>query len=382
MKIKKLVKKTYLKILEILPIDSHKIVFCNFCGKGYGDNPKYIAEEIKNENLDFKMVWLAGNAQDTFPQYISPVKMWSLRYYYELATAKVIVSNCRVFFGVDKRKGQIYLQTWHAPFSPKKLEKEAIETLKPEYVVDAQKDGRVSDGILSNSSLLDQQYLRAFWLRDEKQILRFGLPRNDFLVNNEKNWDLIETIRKRIDVSTKEYVVLYAPTFRDDRTTEGYKIDIEGVRKAFETRFKRNCKFLIRMHPNVSNQINEFCLNDNVINVTDYPDIQELSLASDAIISDYSSSVFDFALINKPVFICALDLNHYLETRGLLDEFFSFPFPLSQSNYELINDILNFNEKEYFENVNTYFKMNPVYDKGDASRKTVSWICKKIEEAK
>ena len=272
-----------------------------------------------------------------------------------------------------------YLQTWHAPFSPKKLEGEAVETLKKEYLISAKHDGAITDGIISNSHLLDEQYKRAFWLNKDAKILKIGLPRNDFLINNADNKALITNIREKINIPSEAYVVLYAPTFRDDYTTNGYKLDFENVRKAFETRFGKPCWMLIRLHPNARRQVNEIEFTSEIIDMTSYPDIQELSIASDVVISDYSSSVFDFSTMGKPAFICALDLQHYMETRGLLDEFFRFPFPFSESNEKLIEQICYFDENKYRVNLKNYFTKNPIYDKGDAAIKAVDWLLDKMK---
>lgn len=376
---RKIFKNAYVSLLRFLPIKRDKIVFCNFSGRGYGDNPKYIAEEIHKRKLNVDMVWLCADAKTAFPEYVRPVKMWSLQHYFELATAHSIISNVRIDLGVEKRKGQTYLQTWHAPFSPKKLEGEAVETLKKEYLISAKHDGAITDGIISNSHLLDEQYKRAFWLNKNAEILKIGLPRNDFLINNANNKALITTIKEKINIPSEAYVVLYAPTFRDDYTTNGYKLDFENVRKVFEIRFGKPCWMLIRLHPNARKQVNEIIFTSEIIDMTSYPDIQELSIVSDAVISDYSSSVFDFSTMGKPAFICALDLQHYMETRGLLDEFFRFPFPFSESNEKLIEQICYFDENKYRVNLKNYFTKNPIYDKGDAAIKAVDWLLDKMK---
>lgn len=111
-----------------------------------------------------------------------------------------------------------------------------------------------------------------------------------------------------------------------------------------------------------------------------YPDMQELLLACDALISDYSSCVFDFAILKRPVFICALDIKEYEKTRGLLPEFYDFPFPMATSNEEMLTNIKNYDQKTYFTKVNRYFEEYPLYDDGNASRKVVDWLEKKIKE--
>lgn len=375
----KILKHVYVSLLRLFPIKKNKVVFCNFSGRGYGDNPKYIAEEIHARGLNIDMVWLCADQEARFPEYIRKIKMWSLRHYYELATARAIVSNVRIDLGVEKRKQQTYLQTWHAPFSPKKLEGEALDKLKKEYIISAKHDGAITDGIISNSHLLDEQYKRAFWLNKKCEILKIGLPRNDFLVNNANNKEMIKNIRNKFKISQDDYVVLYAPTFRDDYTMDGYKLDFESIRVAFENRFGKSCWILIRFHPNARKQATEMKFTSKIIDATSYPDIQELSIASNAVISDYSSSVFDFTTIGRPAFICALDLDHYVETRGLLDEFYKFPFPFSKSNEELIKQINKFNEYEYQKKIREYFFKNPIYDKGNAAEEAVDWLLNRIK---
>lgn len=377
---KKIFKHIYVSLLRILPIKKEKIVFCNFSGRGYGDNPKYIAEEIHKRNLNIDMVWLCADKETIFPPYIRFVKMWSLRHYYELATAGAIVSNVRIDLGVEKRKKQTYLQTWHGPFGSKRIEGEALDILKKEYIVSAIHDGAITDAIISNSQLLDELYKRAFWLNSHSEILRIGLPRNDFLVNNADNIELITTIRAKFNIPANAYMVLYAPTFRDDYTTDGYKLNFEEIREAFENRFCRPCWMLIRLHPNARKQVEQMKFTSKIINVTSYPDIQELSIASDAVISDYSSTVFDFSIIKKPAFICALDLQHYVETRGLVDEFYHYPFPFSESSEELIKQIYDFDEIEYQKKIEAYFGKKPMYDTGNASQKAVDWLVNKMKE--
>lgn len=376
----KFLKNSFISALRVLPIKKNKIVFCNFSGRGYGDNPKYIAEEIHSRNLDMDMVWLCNDTELNMAKYIRVVKIWSLRHYFELTTAHVIVSNVRINLGVEKRKGQIYLQTWHGPFCSKKVEGEVENLLDKDYVISAKHDGSITDGIISNSRLLDEQYKRAFWLSKNTEILKIGLPRNDFLIKNANNLQLIKKIKNKLKVPVDSFVILYAPTFRDDYSTEGYKIDFENVLKAFESRLKTQCWILVRLHPNARKQVNEIKFGSRIIDATSYSDIQSLSIASDVIISDYSSTVFDFAILRKPVFICALDLQQYILTRGLLDEFFRYPFPFSESNKELIKKIYEFDYISYKKDLNEYFKKKPIYDEGDASKKAVDWLLLKMEK--
>lgn len=373
------IKRQIIWNLSFLPIKKKKIVFQNFLGKGYGCNPKYIAEEIIKQNLPYELVWLCNDLESEFPKGIRKVKYGSFRAYYELATAKVWIDNVRNGLRVRKKKKQYYIQTWHGPLGAKCLEKEAENLLSADYVKASKIDGSITDVILANSYLQELQFKRAFWLSKDTQIFKCGLPRNDFLVNNIKNIELKNTLREKYGFSLKSYIILYAPTFRDDASTKGYQLDFNKILESFCDTRQEECDLIIRLHPNVQKQSSFIQYGEHIHNGTFYSDIQELSLLSDCIISDYSSSIFDFAIMNKPVFICTLDLEEYEQKRGLLREFYELPFPRSNSNEELISQITTFNLEDYSNKIKDYFLENPLYDIGEAAAVVVKSIIKKIE---
>lgn len=369
------------KCIIVFPIKSNRVLFDNFGGKGYGDNPRYIAEELHCQDESIELVWFVDNcAHFEFPDYIKPIKIDSIKGLYMRATSKVWVDNVRHLHPVKKKKNQIYIQTWHAPFSPKYLEGDAEERLGKKYIKQAKYDGSICNAILANSKLQEEQYKRAFWLNDNTEILRFGLPRNDYLANS----DLVEyaRIRKANKFEDDKVYILYAPTFRDDMSIEGYNLDYDGVLSAFEKLTGKQCIIVVRLHPNVSNQVSLIDFRDNVINGTNISNMQELSIGCDYIISDYSTSLFDFVLLKKPAFICALDLERYKKLRGLLPEFDEFPFPMATTNTELIEIVENFDLVEYQDKINAYFQKYPIYDKGYAAIKTGLWIINKINANK
>ena len=371
------------KLMYYLPIKKNRIVIDNFGGKGYGDSTKYIAEALIRGNCQYDIIWLVDNlASYSFPPQIKPVKIDSLQALYMRATAKVWIDNVRHLHPVRKKSQQVYLQVWHAPFGPKRAEADAEAELGEKYVKEAKYDGQIADGIISNSKLLDDQFRRSFWLGDNVEILKFGLPRNDFLAQRIGDVEEYKQFREKFKFDNESLYVLYAPTFRDDYSLDGYRLKFEKIADAFSKRFNKKVKIVVRLHPNAALQSGFINYTDNIINGTIYQDMQELSLACDIIISDYSSCVFDFAILKKPVFICALDIKEYEKTRGLLPEFYNFPFPMATSNEDMINNIKNYNQEIYFANVNRYFKKYPLYDDGNASRRVVDWLEKKIKEKK
>lgn len=367
--------------MPIFPVKRNRIVFDNFGGRGYGDNPMFISEEIHSADNKLELIWFVDNLSNyEFPDYIIPVKIDSVKGIYMRATSKVWVDNVRGVHPIKKRKSQIYLQTWHAPFSPKRLEKDAEDTLSESYVYQAKYDGKICDAIIANSKLQEEQYKRAFWLNEKTEILRYGLPRNDYLVNSAHDAVEYERVRDKFGFSMDDVYILYAPTFRDDLSTKGYELDYTNVLVSFRKMTGKTCHIVVRLHPNVSNQEYLINYNESIINGTNIPNMQELSIACDYVISDYSTSLFDFLVLNKPAFICALDLNEYKKIRGLLPEFDEFPFPKAASNSDFIKLIENFNIDKYKNDVEVYLKKYPIYDKGMASRQVVDWILKKIRE--
>ena len=129
----------------------NRIVFDNFGGKGYGDSTKYIAEELIKSGRNYELVWLVDNLSSyEFPKQIKTVKIDSIKALYMRATAKVWIDNVRHLHPVKKKKEQVYLQAWHAPFGPKKAEADAEKELGEDYVREAKYDGQIADGIISN----------------------------------------------------------------------------------------------------------------------------------------------------------------------------------------------------------------------------------------
>ena len=134
--------------------------------------------------------------------------------------------------------------------------------------------------------------------------------------------------------------MLYAPTYRKQNDnaflssiSANYAIDVQGVLSALKKRFGGEWVFLFRFHPCIVNpQLN---LGDKVKDVTSYEDMQELLVAADILINDYSSSMWDFMLSGKPCLIFAEDMEHYAATAKLYTPIAEWPFPVAQTNGQL-----------------------------------------------
>jgi CDP-glycerol glycerophosphotransferase len=149
-----------------------------------------------------------------------------------------------------------------------------------------------------------------------------------------------------------EKLILFAPTYRKpddnyfkDSIAISYGVDCDRVCKAMAHRFGGTWRFAYRLHPCVVNR--DGLPGGDVMDLSDYPDMQELLLAADAMINDFSSSMWDFMLTGRPSFLFAIDLEHYIKTTQVYTPVEEWPFPRSTNNDDLEKSILNFDEDSY-----------------------------------
>lgn len=369
-------KKVAINIFALLPTKK-KIAFINFFGRGYGDNPKYIAEEILHQKLPYDLVWLVYHMDEAFPQGIRKVKYHSLRFHYELATSRIIICNAKGRLPYKKKKSQYYIQTWHGGFPLKYIEKEAEKDLDPNYVLDSQYDSSLTDLILSGSEFQTKIIENSFWYSGE--IFKKGIPRNDIFFNQTA--DSICNIKKKYGFSEHCKIVLYAPTFRDNNETNAYCLNAKRVLGTLSASTGKEWIFIIRLHPNAAYQRNIFEYSDNIIDGTTYADPQELLLISDILITDYSSMMIDFGIMERPVFLFIPDLEDYKsKCRGLRPIFNDLPFDKCQSEDELLSSLEEFNEGNYKKKLDSFMTNHyQSYDDGQASKHIVDRIIMKME---
>jgi len=374
---KLLLKRLMFYPFSWLPLNKRKLVFDNFGGRGYGDNPKYIADELLKQDKNLDIVWLTKDMNTSVPDGVRKVRYGSWRAFLEWSTAKIWVDNIRNSDRPWKRKKQIYLQTWHGSDGVKLVEKDVESTLSKSYLVMAKYDGRISDGIISSCQLQTEQFKKSFWLDDNVEILEYGLPRNDDFFYSEKISHTNQIVRARYNISLDELVVLYMPTFRDNGSTKAYNLDYDKVISSFQKFYNKEVRVLIRFHPNVDNT---FFKNDDerLINVTDYPDPQDLMFAADIMISDYSSAPIDFMLLNRTIFLYMPDYEEYTKLRPLNPNFNNLPFIKCYTNLELVEQISRFSKMDYHECIDDYKLKNRRFDDGDAARKCAEWIVNQL----
>lgn len=333
-------KAGYRLMQRVLPVDPKLVVFESGLGKHYADSPRYIYEELKKQALGYKVVWIYNKKLYLGDPNAKVVKRLSPAYFYYMATAKFWVNNQNFPHYMTRRKETTYIQTWHGtPLKKMLFDLDEIHGRDEGYVE------RVTNAIQQWSVLLSPSPYATNIFRSAFQyggpVVESGYPRNDlfFTANNAAT---IERIRTQLQLPEDKKVILYAPTFRDHQSLGkgkfyfDYPFDFDRVAEALGDEYV----FLIRTHvlvtkkPKIPAQHRE-----QFIDVTAYPDIQELYLITDLLITDYSSVFFDFANMNRPMMFYAYDLDLYRDTlRGFyLDYYNDLPGPILETEEALLH---------------------------------------------
>lgn len=362
-------------LMRVCSINKRKIVFCTSKGKRYGDNPMYVSDELLSRDSDFEIVWLLDKSlKINLPDRVKRCDYNWLSVIYELVTSRVWVDSNMKYSGFLKRKGQLYIQTWHGSYGLKKIAGDVEENSKNKlsniYKRDFKYNAKKTDIMLSNSARTTEIYRRAFWFKGK--ILEYGSPRNDLFFK-----DVEEYKRKvyRYFGLKNQHIVLYAPTFRNDYRTDDLKIDYKRMQKALQIRFGGEWVVLVRLHPfNLVDAADFIEYTDTVLNASEYSIMQELLVVSDVLVTDYSSCMFDFATIKKPCFLYATDVERYKAERGNYFELEELPFPVSENNEQLEQIILGFDGSTYERDLDTLFKTVGLNETGHASEKVADYI--------
>ena len=291
---------------------SNSILFESFQGKVIGDNPYAIFTEVLSRNPKFELLFTV-NSKTKAPEGSRGVKHGSIAWLKALATSRVLVNNTNFPGYFRKRSEQRYIQTWHG--TPLKRLGRDIADVVPtgSYLKMMDREASFWDFLVSPSEYCTQIFPSTFGYKGT--ILETGYPRNDILVNRTNDRDFI---RKSLGITdTKQQVVLYAPTWRDSkRTATGNWKPVNFLQGSLGD----NVTVLFRGHTN-THSAHSAQVAGGAIDVTEYKNVAELYLAADVLVTDYSSSMFDFSVTGKPMIFLAPDLDDYVAKRGFYFDF-------------------------------------------------------------
>ena len=370
----------FYRLFYIFPIKSNKIVISNISGRGYGESPKYIAEELLKNKDKYDLVWLINSENidsSEIPSEIRIVKTGTIQSLYELATAKFWIDNTWKQPYVRKRRGQYFIQTWHG-YGPKKTIKNPEKEPRL-YIESLKRCSKMTDLFTIPNEHFKDLCHSDFWYYGD--ILESGFPRNDIFFSNNLV-EIREKVYSRLNILREKRVLLFAPTYRQNLNTRFIDmIDIEGCLSALNARYGGEWVFLLRLHPLMKDIIPKRVQeeSDCILDASSYMDMQELLYVSDILITDYSACMFDFIHTRKPCILYHPDIEEYKDTRGFCIQPDQLPFPRTNSNKELIDCITTFDSTIFEKMLEDWFEKNKTYDTGHASKYVVDWIEKYLK---
>ena len=325
-----------------LPMDEDLIVFESGIGKQYADSPRYIYEELVRRNDPRTKVWVYRGKLPVKDEHTKVIKRLSPQYYWYLARAKYWVNNQNFPYYIRRRKDGVMIQTWHGtPLKRMLHDLDEVHGRDEGYLDRVSQAVRQWSVLLSPSPYATSAFRSAF--KFGGRVLETGYPRNDILAGESAKEQGAE-IKRKLGIPEGKRVVLYAPTFRDSQSNGKGRFHFEMPFdvETFHKRFGSDAVLLLRMHVLVSGNIEiPDSARESVQDVSGYPEIQELYLASDVLITDYSSVFFDFAILRRPVVFYAYDLELYRDTlRGFyLDYSTELPGPVVDSEAGLYAEL-------------------------------------------
>ena len=327
--------RIFYRFSKILPNKKNKVVLASNKSKELTGNLKYIYDELVSRD-EFIIKIYMNNKRD---------KINRLKMYYNFATSKFILIDdyYRQLYGLKIRKRSELIQVWHACGAFKKFGFSAIGKSDGNSLEFEKKAHLHYSKVLTSSKEVNKYYSEAFNINKEN-ILSFGVPRTDILLNKEYQEFIKLNLESLYPIIKNKNVITYAPTFRggiEARKNFKLQLDLERILKELGNDYV----IILKLHPSVnyecidlSNMPNDY--KNRILNINSDFDINKILLVTDILISDYSSVIFEAALLNKKILMYAYDKDEYLSERDFYYNYDNFvPGPIAYNNEDVINII-------------------------------------------
>jgi CDP-glycerol glycerophosphotransferase len=302
----------YYRVQRRAPIESDLAVFAAYWYRGYACNPRAIYEKVRELAPQVRGVWIVDRKHArSFPADVPHVVSGTRAYFRALARAKYFVNNVNFPNDFVKRPGTIHVQTHHGT---------PLKTMGLDQRSAAVAGTRMNfDRLLERSARWDfmvssNPFSTAIWQRaipGNYETLEVGYPRNDVLV--EAGGADVDRIRGRLGLDPRQQAILFAPTHREYRKEYVPTADVAHLARELRDEFA----VMVRAHYFYANRRpKDDAGQDSLFDVSDYPSVEELCLAADVLVTDYSSIMFDYAVLDRPIVIHAPDWDEYRRLRG------------------------------------------------------------------
>lgn len=310
-----------------------------------GGNLAFIRDELARSHPGVRVKIIAHRAEPGWRGRLRGA-VAAIRAGFALARARVIVIDDYFFpiYVTRPRSGATIIQTWHASGAFKKFGRSvgdrsfgAGEALTSRVRIHSN-----YDVCLVGSARAAPHYADAFGLPIERFVSHLGIPRTDLFFDHDARQEAIRTIRTRYDLPAGRRLILWAPTFRGDRVTDARDpeaLDLEVLAQELG----EDHVLLLRLHPFIRSRPR---IRDEIAgfvrDVSDHPDINELMLVADVLVTDYSSAIFEYSLLERPMAFFAPDLDAYERERGFYFDYRTgVPGPVFESSEALAGWLRN-----------------------------------------
>jgi CDP-glycerol glycerophosphotransferase len=293
------------------PIDDNLAVFAAYWYRGYACNPRAIYERARELAPALRCVWVVNReGVDGLPPGVEHVVAGSRRYYDVIARAHYLVNNVNFPNDVVKRPGSVHVMTHHGtPLKRMGLDEQLSPVSKMNFPALMRRCARWDYSVSANahSTLV---WERVYPLRYET--LEVGYPRNDVLATATD--DEVQRVRGELGIAPGKTAVLYAPTHRDYHAGFVPVLDLAAVADALGPDYV----VLARTHyfHGADPVLRRLHGEGRIRDVSDHPSVEALCLAADVLMTDYSSIMFDYAVLDRPIVIHASDWDVYRAIRG------------------------------------------------------------------
>lgn len=377
---------SYNCLYRLIPVDPKVVMFISFHGRGYSDNPKAIYEKMKNDPRfkDYTFIWAIKHHKKKNIEIPGAkiIEYYSIPYFYYLSKAKYWIFNCKMPTYISKKRNQVYLQTWHG--TPLKRlghdiqvdenttfyrSQMSADEMYKTYDVDVER----YNYMISPNSFCTKIFQSAFGI-DKERLIETGYPRNDILSNViEEN---VLSIKKMLNIPLDKKVLLYAPTWRDNQyVTKGYTFKLEADFHKWKEMLGDEYVLLFKPHYLIINEYEQdSSLEGFLYSIDANVDISSLYIISDALVTDYSSVFFDYAILNRPIYFYMYDIENYKEElRGFyIDIYKDLPGNIYEKEETMLEDISNhIYNYDKLKEFNNYFNN---HEDGNASNRVIDIV--------
>ncbi|WP_268912711.1 CDP-glycerol glycerophosphotransferase family protein [Lentilactobacillus sp. SPB1-3] len=371
------------------PFDNTTIVFESFGGRQVSDSPYAIYQLFQKLYPGINMIWSIDRSLKSYCKEhgINYVVRRTSKWVRTLEKSQFWISNARYPSWVKKPSYVTYIQTWHGtPLKKLGLDIENVSmpgTTTAKYHKNFVKEANRWDALVSPNDYSTQIFRSAFGFNN--QILKIGYPRNDELINTKPSE--IDDLKRELGIPLDKKVVMYAPTYRDNQFAQKgkYTFELPFDLDDFKKSFGDDAVLILRMHYLISNALDISDYQDFVYDFSSHPNISDLYLVSDLLITDYSSVFFDYAYLKRPILFYPYDYHLYKEElRGFyLNYEKDLPGKIANTPEQLLEEIQHaFKHPDMSANkqfMNFYDRFCAIND-GLSSLKVVNYVMQQIEK--